>query len=305
MRAKARVGRADLLRVLSAHGETLLKQWAEVLGYEYQPPVVEVKLPVGQLTIESFPPAVVTEPPIPLPAKTAAARFFYVTVHEHSKTESESAQTEAPEWFNRAHVLKEDIRPDPSSVRLPTHLPLTRWPRLWPFLRQVLSQGVLSRQPDIPRLIDRLSRGEGLRQIPLRRRRDWSSRICILLDFSRYAQPFRDDYNALCRALAWRRGAHGLDVRILHGAPGRAPDYRRPFESTVQRWRMPMETTPLLILSDLGLHEGKQEQFRGWRQFGWRLQTAGLNPVVLAPVSPSRRDATQQQPFPGIRMGPP
>ncbi len=297
MRTKARVGRADLLRVLSAQGEPALKQWAGVLGYEYKPPVAEVKKTNHQMASETVSSSIDTEPPIPLPAKSPAARFFYVTDHVHSKPTIEPVRAEAPEWFNRARVLSEDTRPDPSGVRLPACLPLIRWPRLWPFLRQVLSQGINSRQPDIPRLIDRLSRGEGLHRIPLRLRRDWSSRICILLDYSRRAQPFRDDYNALCRRLARRRGAHGLDVRILHGAPGRIPDYRRPLKSTVQHWRMPMETTPLLILGDVGLLEGKEEQLRGWHQFGYRLKAAGLDPVVLAPVSAGRRGAALQRRF--------
>jgi hypothetical protein len=66
----------------------------------------------------------------------------------------------------RARARRRQL-PGSGSVRLPARQPLTRWSRLWPFLRSALGQTVATRQPDLPRLLDRLTRGEVLRAIPM------------------------------------------------------------------------------------------------------------------------------------------
>jgi formylglycine-generating enzyme required for sulfatase activity len=98
-------------------------------------------------------------------------------------------------------------------VRFPARQPLTRWSRLWPFLRRALGQTVASRQPDLPRLLDRLTRGEVLRAIPMLKRHGWSPRIAMLTDYSRQTVPFHGDFSALDHALERRHGRLGLERR--------------------------------------------------------------------------------------------
>jgi formylglycine-generating enzyme required for sulfatase activity len=301
VRAKTAVGRADLLLVLAAYGEPALKQLAAALGYEREPPTVEVASSFASEASDTLSARIEVGPPpaqrIERAATLPAARFVAVTAREQAELGATATEEGPPEWFKRARALSEDSRPDPGTVRIPARLPLTRWSRLWPFLRGALSQRVPLRQPDVPRLIRAVSRGEALRTLPLRQRHDWSPRICMLLDYNRRCQPFRDDYNGLIRALARRHGAGGLDVRILHGEPGRVPHYRRPSEHAVQRWQMPGPGVPLLILSDLGMFEGAPATLGAWRQFGSRLSGAGIDATVLAPVPASRHAGSLQQRF--------
>ncbi len=74
-------------------------------------------------------------------------------------------------------------------------------------MRRSLGRSVEWSQPDVPRLLDRLTRGgEVLRQIPMLRRHRWSPPIAILTDYSRQTTPFHGDFNALCPALERRHG---------------------------------------------------------------------------------------------------
>ncbi len=174
---------------------------------------------------------------------------------------------------------------------------MTRWSRLWPFLRRALGQTVDSRQPDLSRLVDRLTRGEVLHRIPMHRRHGWSPRIAILADYNRQTQPFHGDFNCLCRALEKRHGPLGLDRRVLASEPGRQPLGRRPLQSATQRWQVPPAATPLLILSDLGLLDGTPETLLGWQKFGGRLRSAACPAVVLCPVPAELHPASLQRCF--------
>jgi formylglycine-generating enzyme required for sulfatase activity len=231
------------------------------------------------------------------PAVLPATRFFHVTEHRQTDPQPGEDADAAPPWFARAGVLEDDARPPPGSVRLPARQPLTRWSRLWPFLRRALGQTVESRQPDLPRVVDRLTRGEVLRSIPMHRRHGWSPRIVILADYNRQTQPFHGDFNSLCRALERRHGQLGLDRRVLASDPGRQPLVRRPLQSTTQRWQVPPAATPLLILSDLGLLDGAPETLRGWQQFAGRLRSAACPALVLCPVPAELHPASLQRCF--------
>ena len=222
LRTRAVVGRADLLRVYAEYGEEALELAALALGYERLPALVAAS---AYVTVSHNAKFVVDTGPPPLPERPAAlpaARFFHVTEHRQSDPPPGSGP-EAPDWLANARVLAEDACPAPGSVRIPVRQPLTRWSRLWPFLRRALGQTVASRQPDLPRLLDRLTRGEVLRAIPMLKRHGWSRRIALLADYSRPTIPFHGDFNALGRALERRHGRLGLDRRILYGEPGAQP----------------------------------------------------------------------------------
>ena len=157
LRTRAAVGRADLLRVYAEYGEEALELAALALGYERLPALVAAS---AYVTVSHNAKFVVDTGPPPLPERPAAlpaARFFHVTEHRQSDPPPGSGP-EAPDWLANARVLAEDACPAPGSVRIPVRQPLTRWSRLWPFLRRTLGQTLASRQPDLPRLLDRLTR---------------------------------------------------------------------------------------------------------------------------------------------------
>ncbi|WP_299066775.1 hypothetical protein, partial [Accumulibacter sp.] len=298
LHSRTAVGRADLLRVYAEQGERALEQAAAALGYERRvvpAPVVAtfagIVTPIGNFLLDSGPP--LSERPAVLPA----ARFFHVTERRQTDAQPGDDADDAPPWLADAQVLGEDSRPPPGSVRLPAPQPLTRWARLWPFLRRALGQNIDARQPDLPRLIDRLTRGEVLRTIPMHRRHGWSPRIAILADYNRQTQPFHGDFNSLCRALEKRHGELGLDRRVLASEPGRQPLVRRPLQSATQRWQVPPAATPLLILSDLGLLDGTPETLLGWQKFGARLRSAACPALVLCPVPADLHPGSLQRCF--------
>jgi len=282
------IGRADLLRVLAADGEQGLEKMAFALGYECKP---EKKIEHYDIHAPREITVLGTSTPQTALPTTPAARFFCVTERIPIPPKEGHNPLEPPAWLKQAKILVRDERPDPATVRLPTRLPLTCWARLWPFLRRALGQTGLSRQLDIPRVIRTVTQGEVLRRLPWRTRHRWSAKLCILLDYNRQTQPFRQDFNALCAALEALHGTVGLDIRILHGEPGRQTRYRQPGDDTLRRWQMPDAHTRLLILSDLGLLDASAETVLAWRQFGCQLRAAACKPVVLSPVAAQSQEA--------------
>ncbi|EXI73781.1 MAG TPA: SUMF1/EgtB/PvdO family nonheme iron enzyme [Candidatus Accumulibacter phosphatis] len=298
LHTRTAVGRADLLRVYAKQGEQALEQAAAALGYERRlPPETVVASAAVTLSPIIHGVAEAGPPPPERPAVLPAARFFHVTEHRQTDVQTGDDADDAPPWLADAQVLSEDNRPLPGSVRLPAPQPLTRWSRMWPFLRRTLGQTVDSRQPDLPRLVDRLTRGEVLQRIPMHRRHGWSPRIAILADYNRQTQPFHGDFNRLCRALEKRHGELGLDRRVLASEPGRQPLVRRPMQSATQRWQVPPAATPLLILSDLGLLDGTPETLLGWQKFGARLRSAACPALVLCPVPADLHPGSLQRCF--------
>ncbi len=149
----------------------------------------------------------------------------------------------------------------------------------------------------MPRLLDRLTRGEALRQIPMLCRHGWSPRIAILTDYSRQMTPFHGDFSALCHALEKRHGQLGIEHCILAGEPGARPLVHRSSPHSQQRWQLPAPTTPLLILSDLGLLDASPATRLGWQQLGGRLRSAGRQALALCPVPARLHPAGLQRGF--------
>ena len=287
------LSRADLLRVLAADGEQGLEKMAFALGYAKLEQEKE-----ESIEVESFVQTVTTAlniaaTPITITEKPSA-RYFYVTQRIPLASSERQNPLEPPDWLKQAQPLSHDERPAPSTFRLPPRLPLTCWSRLWPFLRRALGQTGQSLQLDIPRVIRTVTQGEVLRRLPWRPQHRWSAKLCILLDYNHKTQPFREDFNALCQALEALHGSVGLEIRILHGEPGRLTRYRQPGTHELKRWQMPDAQTRLLILSDLGLLDASPETLMAWRQFGGQLRAAACKPVVLSPVAAGQPQADLQ-----------
>jgi hypothetical protein len=288
---KTSVGRADLLRLLAGHDESSVAQMAFALGYERAEPAPQREEPLAPIIVGSGPP-----PPAPIGGSqpVPAARFFYVTAQEQ-RDPGAVPPAEAPDWFKEARVLDRDEQSDPHTLRLPARLPLTRWARLWPVLHRLLGQSRRSRRPDLARIVRRVARGEPLRRIPLRRQHRWSPRLSVLLDFSASAQPFREDYNALCRGLRLLCGEEGVERWVLYGEPGRHPWARRGPRERLRPWPVPEPEVPVLILSDLGMLEPSPAVIEAWRQLGYRLRAAGCRPIALCPVPTACHDPVLQR----------
>jgi len=298
---KCGLGRADLLRALASGGPEVLEATASLLGYERE--VAESGQDDGEDEArntglvtgdrETLPP----QPTVENRPRRPPAKFFYLARRE-VRTDAEIEQArEGPPWLKPARRLTEDERPSPGMMPLPAPLPLTRWSRLWPFLRRSLGQTATTRQLDVPRLVRAVTRGQVLSRVPMQERQRWCLRISILVDYSPRTIPFWDDYNRLLSGLERLHGATGLDVYSLDGPPGRELRVRRGDLPGPFRWPVPDPSTPLLILSDLGQIGNDAEVRRGWQRLGIRLRAAGCRPIALCPIPEPGQDPVLQRLF--------
>jgi formylglycine-generating enzyme required for sulfatase activity len=288
--SRAALSRADLARLLAAEGVAGTREMAGFFGYRHTPTAAAVAQDEPAVTAAAPPPVFAPVPDTEFSTKAQpAARFFCVTERRATAEAEQAGAGQAPDWYENATLLERDERPDPAALRRPTHLPLTRWARLWPFLQRVLGCSAASRRPDLPRLVERLANGAALRRVPLEVRRRWSPRIVVLLDYNRRTWPFRQDFNALCHGLERLHGAAGLAVYELCGAPAARPMVRRDGEAA-QPWQWPAADTPVLVLSDLGCLDTSLRSRQGWLQFGRRARAAGIAPLALCPAAGVNRE---------------
>ncbi len=245
-------------------------------------------------------------PPERLPNRQPTPIRFYRVV-ESRPTPPETQRDSPVGWEARlSPLMGEDI--SDHNQRPPLPAPLTPWPRLWPFLRAALGVENHSHHIDLTRLVDNLSRGRQLRNLPKLHRRGWAPVCQVLVDLSPRLLPFWGDFHRLCTALTHLRGMAGLEV--LHFADGPEGPCRPWHPNSRQRRRLrayhlPESGTPVLLLSDLGcllsdnepqhkddgdddgLSPHSEGPRRHWLHFGKRLRQAGLSPVALLPC-PSR-----------------
>jgi hypothetical protein len=159
------------------------------------------------------------------------------------------------------------------------------WSRLWPFLRCALGAQHPTPTLDIPRIIERLARGQPLTALPRTSRQGWAMACQLLVDYAAPLLPFWSDFEALLAHLRPLRGPHGL---ALVAFPDGNPD-GRCWVHTEQDWqgidsyRLPPPGTPVLVLSDLGCLDTTAVRRHQWRHLGLRLQRAGCRPVALMP----------------------
>ena len=284
------ISRADLLRLLQEFGGDIPVQAAAGLGYvgEEAPVLDYISITLPALSMR------VTEEGCEAPSPPSQARYLKLITRTPLHDEAGPRPPGAPAWLADTAALAEDSLPPPT--KLPAYQTLLPWSRLWPFLRRVLGTAWPTREPDIQRLIRRLSRGESFRRLPVLSRHAWSPRAILLLDYADESVPYHRDFNALCDALGRMRGDYGLELRLLHGEPGATPDYRLAGETRLRPWIPPPADTPLFILSDLGHYAGPHAQAQ-WLRFGKRLNAAGITAPVLCPIPARRQHAPLQQVF--------
>ena len=199
-----------------------------------------------------------------------------------------------PDWYTDAQVIdfNETVCRVPAiHRRQPVYTPLTPWSRLLPLLLRVLGKHAPGGKPDIDRLVKQVSQGRQIRGIPKRNRHSWAESIRLLIDINDGNFPYRQDFLRLyAQLLAWR-GGEGLEVQFIHDEPGgricRYPDGKE----VIEPWTQPGADTPILILSDLGLHNPSRRGLYQWLAFGQRLNLNGARATVLLPVSAHNLDS--------------
>jgi hypothetical protein len=270
--------RAELVLWLQQSGESIdsIHSVARFAGFQWQEESLfkPKRMVTESVSTVQQPEQTVVLPRIIANSQRVTARWFRVAKHSRLQADDIDATLNPDEPFSIQGIS--DFSPEEleSSDQPPLVLqPLVNWARLWPVLKRSLSADV-ERDVDFTRLVQQVSRGEWVRHLPKQSRPYWSSDMVLLLDFNTRVLPFWDDFHQLHVALSNLRGKQGLKV-CKYGEGD---------------WVMPAPEIPVLILSDLGMLEASGVLRKQWLRFGCALKAAGIQPFVLAPVSPQHID---------------
>lgn len=299
---KTGFSRADLLwgMFATAADSEARKQLALSLGFELERGVVEdtqkkappsqqqTALPADETRLEEA----VKDTAVTVPQTTATTASYYrITGRKREEQHAGSEQEDIgqlPDWFTEASptILVEAGSRIPMQHRVfPLHTELTRWSRLEPFLKKILGARVAGMQVDTVRLVKQVAEGESIQRIPRKEHHGWAAGLCLLIDINSENFPYRRDFIQLREKLLQVRGVEGLDVQYVLDEPGGYVTRYQHQHETVELWRTPARETPLLILSDLGMHAASQRPLYAWLVFGQLLKAQGIRPVVLMPVA--------------------
>ena len=290
---RSMINRADLVYWLKRDqlGSDELVRAADLLGFKLDPKPPSIPEPSHKTgyTTERIPGSRSSDTATP-PA-VSDPRFFRIASRERLAADPDKSpgKGEGPLSIRDVDVFtREDLTPAPYK---PLDLqPLIAWARLWPVLKRHLRT---SRRLaiDVPALIKQVAAGRLVRRLPRLKRVRWATRIELLSDPSDHLSPFQSDFDVIREALTDLVGVLSLNqAQVIGIAAGEC--LVEPYSEPDQRpWKMPPATTPVLILSDLGMLAGpRSRRRRDWLLFGKRLKSVGITPFVLAPVSPAHVD---------------
>jgi formylglycine-generating enzyme required for sulfatase activity len=284
--------RADLLWCLSAITEDQLGQLATLLGFIEDQPLTKEPQKEDQKQL----PEKDIQPPEPDPQpiiiqSNAQTSSYYRIIDRHidaDKMDQAQLPPDFPEWFAQAEgsYFEETQTRIPALHRVTPNYPtLVPWSRLWPMLLRVLGTNVPSSKPDINQLVKKVCQGQQIRRIPKRSRFTWAENIRVLIDINDGNFPYRQDFLRLQQQLLAWRGSDGLDVQFIYDEPGVHISQYQNGKETIVPWCHPESNTPLLILSDLGLHIPSRRSLYQWLVFGQALNLNGIRATVLLPVA--------------------
>lgn len=291
------VNRADLLACLKHYDESRIDEFAAILGYS----VIERTEKgntygiVGNIAVTMTPMSYAAGTSL----NTNQTRFLHVIAHRRFK--DDEIITEQPLWYQEAQPYQDndaDLKA-PEGLSPPKQKPLMAWRRLWPFLKLALGANTLSHKPDLPRIVDRIAKGELLRRLPKAKRKGWASQAQLIIDFAPSLLPFWADFNGLHEQLADLRGQAGLNVLAFPDGDPFGACWHNTSDGwrTVNRYNPPQAGTPVLVLSDLGCNEVSEQRRMRWRRFGAQLARSGCRPVALMSSPPRWWDAELTQVF--------
>ena len=202
----------------SDYGEAELEQFAAALGYTRRELPQTIPSTPSREQVEVSASSAPGALPVPPPVQASRARFYRV-VAQRQLEPAEVVRNE-PDWFRQAKPSSEEIRATPAVIPPPL-APLMRWARLWPFLKTALGAQQATPTLDIPRIVERLARGQTLRYLPRKQRQSWATAGQLVIDYAEPLLPFWTDFNRVHQRLRRLRGVRGFElVALLDGDPG-------------------------------------------------------------------------------------
>lgn len=302
MRSKSRVSRADLLWSFDSIDDNQHQQIAEILGFEkieetsptfprkdykhrqfsFNEDEVEVEVDATNMNSN-----VEDESPQSAAKNSSYYRILSRSI-DQTNQHAKNVEQSLPDWFTQASptLLKETTTRIPKIHQVkPLYSELTTWPRLLPFLQRIFGNRVEGRRLDTIRLVKLTAQCEMISKIPRKQRFYWATKARILVDINDRNFPYRRDFLYLRDQLIRIRGDEGLEVQYVYDEPGGYIARYEQQQEVIEHWRLPESDTPILILSDLGMHSKSRKELYAWLVFGQILNVQGFRPVVLMPVA--------------------
>ncbi len=286
------VGRSDLIQFLPV-GDVSLEEFAGVAGalgfelcHEKSKEIPEEQKP--QENAQSDTQGLNDQPQNgwttfdPAPTQYWRVTGFHSKLSEHSSEDSSQRDTEQlVRGRSSAEIVKEAAF-DPSKS-LPFQ-PLAARNYLLTKLRAIAPTRSSASQLDIPKAVDRISRGEFLTSVPRKHRRVWGQNICVIQDRARRLVPYWLDEDQVTQIVAEVYPECNIEVARLHDGHSQ-PEYCFPTSLVGLDWQPPASGTLVLALTDLGALErdDKEHHERIWLSIGDLLRENGNPAIVLLP----------------------
>jgi hypothetical protein len=157
----------------------------------------------------------------------------------------------------------------------------------------VLTASIATRRPglvpDVPRLIQALTRGRTLDEFPYRSFPSLYRGVQLLMDTSEAMTAFLEDLDDLAKALTTIVGTHACDLFQFAGDPNHASRWSEGFREV--RWQ-PVSGRPIVLATDFGIGAPAAAQDRAglgdWRRFVQQTNEAGVPVVAFVPYGRDR-----------------
>lgn len=274
------VGRADLLRALAAGDDVMIARVANQLGLESialsvdDTADLEIDLPLGQPLTKTQTAETGGQPDTQKEYPTAA---FWL-LKEREVYEQQDDDSAKPQTISAAPITWEG-RPQ----QKPTFYPLIEQRDFIPQITPYLQHGKMSLKPDIPCLVNKVSKAEPFIGIPREYSKSLNTTVQVIDDRHAHLVTYWQDHDRLrCYLRALVQGAVQEAVlmdgqfqpRVLNADP-------KP------RWFVPQPGATVFILSDLGaLSDKPEQQIKTWLVLGQAIQRVGARAIVLLPCDP-------------------
>lgn len=203
-----------------------------------------------------------------------------------TRLEGRSLELKPPPWlpqvtgFNAS--LNEGITPDMQ--------PLFDRVRRRGILSSTLATQVPEGDLDVARIVDTVSSGQPLANLPRLPVPTLRQGVQVLLDIGQGMDPFADDQRSLVKDLDNMLADVRLEVLRFTGCPSRG--VLGPAATRTRAWRLPPPGVPLLVVTDLGIGGPLLDHDRPtnaeWLDFAQGVRSAGHTLVGLVPYEASR-----------------
>ncbi len=263
--------RADLLRALAYDDPALSTATAALLGYESDDtPVVLPDVPSFPAQHQETNGSVETTTYQPAPVPFWRVEEFTAVAPVELPPPPPTLTVADLKWCKR-----------PTTI--PGFTPLATKREVLTALRKIGATRRMTNDVDVEAVVERVSQGHFLQQIPHRSRRSWGSAITIVEDRARRLVPYWLDQEYVIDALKNLYPPNGITVTRI-GDGDDQPVIRWPEEQCGQAVS-PVPGTIVLVLGDLGCLAHQAEYLCSfWVRWGLQLRAQGNPPVALVPA---------------------